>query len=58
MHFLCENNRNICLSVDMQDGESAIGNPFMNCILAVLDVSIAFCGHVMTPLYTGIIIVV
>jgi hypothetical protein len=55
-HYLCENIRDICLIIDMQDGESAIGDPFTNCVLMVLDVSIAFCGHVMTPLYTGVII--
>ncbi len=58
MHFLCENIHDICLSVDMRDGESAIGNPFTNRVFAILNVLIAFCGHVMTPLYTGVVIVV
>ena len=58
MHFLCENIHDICLSVDMQDGESAIGDPFTNCALTVLDVLIAFCGHVMTALYTCTVTIV
>ncbi len=46
-HFLCENICDICLAVYMQDGKSAIGDLFTNCVLAVLNVSIGFCVHFM-----------
>jgi len=40
------------------DSNGAICNPFVSGILAILDVAIAFGGHVMTPFHTGIVVIV
>jgi hypothetical protein len=42
----------------MFDSNGAICNPFASEVLAILDVAIAFGGHVMTSLNAGIVIIV
>ena len=41
----------------MRDRDGAISDPLARRIFLVFDVAIAFGGHVMTPLYAGIIVV-
>ena len=57
-HFLGENIRDVALSADVSDGDCAIGNPFLCGVLAILDVAVAFCCHVVAPLDAGIFVIV
>ena len=58
LHFLGENIRDVELSADVSDGDCAIGNPFSCGNLVILDVTVAFCCHVVAPLDTGIVVIV
>jgi hypothetical protein len=58
LHFLGENIRDIALSPDVSDGDCAISDPFPCGDLAILDVAVAFCYHVVAPLDAGIIVIV
>ncbi len=57
-HFLGKNIRDIALSADVSDGDCAFGDPFPCGVLAILDVVVAFCCHVVAPLDAGIIVIV
>ncbi len=58
LHFLSENVSNVGFSADMLDGEHATSNPLVNGILTILNVAIAFGGHIMTLFDTGIVVLV
>ncbi len=58
LHFFCELICNIAFAGDVFDSNGAICNPFTSGVLIILDVLIAFGGHVMTPFNTGVIIIV
>jgi hypothetical protein len=58
LHFLGENIRDVALSADVSDGDCAVGNPFPCGVLAILDVAVAFCCHVVAPLDAGIVVIV
>jgi hypothetical protein len=57
-HFLGENIRDVALSADMSDGDYAVDNPFPCGVLAILNVAVAFCHHVVAPLHAGIVVIV
>ncbi len=57
-HFLREDVGYVAFPADMGNRDGAIGNPFTCRILLVLNVTIAFGGHVVTPFDTCIIIVI
>jgi hypothetical protein len=58
LHFLGENFRDVALSADVSDGDCAISDPFPCGVLAILDVAVAFCCHVVIPLDAGIVVIV
>jgi hypothetical protein len=58
VHFLSENVGNVGFAADMFDGDHAISNPFASGILPILNVAIAFGGHVATPFEKGAVVVV
>jgi hypothetical protein len=58
LHFLSENIGNVGFAADMLDGDCAISNPLLSGILTILNVAIAFGGHIVTPFDTGIVVVV
>jgi hypothetical protein len=57
-HFLSENVGNGGFAADMPNGDSAISNPLASGILTILNVAIAFGGHIVTPFDTGIVVAV
>ncbi len=57
-HFFCENIGNIASSINVGDQDSAIGNPFVGGVLPILNVTIAFCRHVVTPLDAGVVVII
>jgi hypothetical protein len=58
LHFLGENIRDVAFSADVSDRDCVVGNPFLCGVLAILDVAVAFCHHVVAPLDAGIIDIV
>jgi hypothetical protein len=58
LHFLGENIRDVALSADVSDRNCAIRNPFPCGALAILNVAVAFCCHVVASLDAGIIVIV
>ena len=58
LHFFGENIRDVALSADVSDGDCAVGDPFPCGVLAILNVVVAFCCHVVAPLDAGIVVIV
>jgi hypothetical protein len=57
LHFLGE-IRDVALSADVSDGDCAIGDQFPCGVFVILNVAVAFCGHVVAPLDAGIVVIV
>ena len=58
MHLFSENVGDVGFSRDVLNGKCAVSNPFSSCIFTILDVAIAFGGHVVTPLDTRVVVIV
>ncbi len=57
-HFFSEDVGDVEFSADMRDGDGAVGDPFAYRIFSVLDVTILFGGHIVTPFDASVIVVV
>jgi hypothetical protein len=58
VHFFSEDVGGVCLPGDVLDRNPLILNPFANGVFAELNVMRRFCGHVVGPSNTGIVVVV
>ncbi len=58
LHFLCEDVGYVAFPADVGNGDGAVGDPFTCRILLVLNVTIAFGGHIVTPFNACIVIVI
>jgi hypothetical protein len=58
VYLFSENGGNAGFSQDMLNGNCAVSNPFLSCIFTILDVAIAFGGHIVTPLDTRVVVIV
>jgi hypothetical protein len=58
LHLLFEDISNIAVTADMGDFEGAIDHPFLNRILFVFNLMVAFSGHDVAPLDASVIIIV
>ena len=57
-HLLGEDVGDVAFPADVRNGDGAVGDPFACRIFFVLDVTIAFGGHIVTPLDAGVVVVV
>jgi hypothetical protein len=55
-HFLSEDVGNVEFAADMLDSNLVISNPLVSGILTILNVTIAFSGHIVTPFDTGAVV--
>jgi hypothetical protein len=57
-HFLGKDVGDIVFATGVGDGNGAVGDPFLCCIFSVLNVTIPFGSHVVTPFDASVIVVV
>jgi hypothetical protein len=57
-HLLREDISNIAFTTDVGDCEGAISHQFLNRVLFVFNVTIAFSGHFLAPLDASIMLAV
>ena len=58
MHFFGENVRRVAFAANVRDSDGTVFYPLASCIFSKFDVPIAFCGQIVAPLYTCIVVIV
>ncbi len=59
-HFLGEDGKDVAFTAYVCDCDCAVQDPFTCCIFTIFNVLVlvAFCGHIVSPLDTHVVIVV